>query len=254
MNSDQKTALSEYLLGIADDELILGHRNSEWCGHAPILEEDIAFANIALDEIGHASLWYKLAANLIEEDEETYPDLMVFKRDPEDFRNIQFVELPIGDWAFSMLRQYLFDSMEIIRLAALRNSVYKPLADAAVKIRQEEIYHYRHTSYWIKRLGMGTEESHRRSQDALDKLWPFASQMFQLNEYDEMMESEQIIPGLDGIHDEWTQQVKSYLQTSGLTIPEFSEFNFTREQHTRHLSILIKEMQSVARLDTQATW
>lgn len=254
MNSDLKTALSNYLVGIADDELILGHRNSEWCGHAPILEEDIAFANIALDEIGHASVWYKLAASLIEEDEETYPDQMVFRRNPEDFRNIQLVELPRGDWAFSMLRQYLFDSMEIIRLAAMRKSVYKPLAEAAAKIRQEEVYHRRHTSFWIKRLGMGTEESHGRSQNALDELWPFALQMFQLNEYDEMMQGEQITPDLQDTYNEWNEQVVLHLLASGLKIPEFPETKFTREQHTRHLPILINEMQSVARLDMQATW
>jgi ring-1,2-phenylacetyl-CoA epoxidase subunit PaaC len=254
MNSELKKVLSEYLLGIADDELILGHRDSEWCGHAPILEEDIAFANIALDEIGHASVWYKLAADLIGEDEETYPDQMVFRRDPEDFRNIQLVELPRGDWAFSMLRQYLFDSMEFIRLAATRKSIHKPLAEAAAKIRQEEIYHHRHTSYWIKRLGMGTEESHRRSQNALNELWSFTLQMFQPNEYDEMLQEEQITPDLHDIHDEWTEQVKSYLLACGLTIPVHTGTRFNRKQHTRHLPILITEMQSVARLDMQAIW
>lgn len=254
MNSELKTALSEYLLGIADDELILGHRNSEWCGHAPILEEDIAFANIALDEIGHASVWYKLAANLLDEDEETYPDVMVFTRNPEDFRNLPFVELPRGDWAFSMLRQYLFDSMEIIRLAALRQSVYQPLAYAAAKIHQEEIYHYRHSSYWIKRLGIGTEESHRRTQDALDVLWQFALQMFQINEYEEFLQGEQILPDSHDLYDEWNEQVISYLVAGGFSIPEISELNFTRKQHTQHLHILINEMQSVSRLDAGATW
>lgn len=254
MISILKIALSEYLLGIADDELILGHRNSEWCGHAPILEEDIAFANIALDEIGHSSVWYKLAAELKGEDAETFPDQMVFKRDPENFRNIQLVELPKGDWAFSMLRQYLFDAMEIIRLAAMRNSVYKPLSDAAVKIRQEEIYHHRHTSYWIKCLGLGTDESHIRSQNALNELWSFALQMFQPNKYDLLLQKAHIIPDLQNIKNDWTEQVGSYLLACGLDIPENAEIDFNREQHTRHLPIIIAEMQSVARLDLQATW
>ena len=105
-----KSALAEYLLALADDELIVGHRLSEWTGHAPILEEDIAFANLALDEIGHARLWLQLAANQLGEDPEMFPDRQVFHRPAHEFRNLPITELPNGDWAFSMLRQYLFDS------------------------------------------------------------------------------------------------------------------------------------------------
>src|SRR3972149_8426617 len=112
MSETQKKALADYLIALADDELILGHRDSEWTGHAPILEEDIAFANIALDEIGHARLWYELAADLIGEDKNTFPDKKVFFRPAQEFSCLQFVELPKGDWAFSMLRQYLFDAFE----------------------------------------------------------------------------------------------------------------------------------------------
>jgi ring-1,2-phenylacetyl-CoA epoxidase subunit PaaC len=110
MNPDLKAALAAQLLVMADDELVLGHRDSEWCGHAPILEEDIAFANIALDEIGHAVTWYGLLADLKGQDRETYPNRLVYHRDMLDFRCVQMVEQPKGDWAFSMLRQYLFDT------------------------------------------------------------------------------------------------------------------------------------------------
>ena len=172
--------LSEYLLGLADDELILGHRDSEWCGRAPILEEDIAFANIALDEIGHAALWYGLIADLTGEDPLTYPDHMVFQRSAKEFRNSQMVELPNSDWAFSIVRQYLFDAAELLRLESFKSSRYKPLAEAGVKILNEEYYHQRHNRAWMKRLSLGTEESHRRMQYALDDLWGFCTQLFSL--------------------------------------------------------------------------
>ena len=127
---------------LADDELILGQRDSEWTGHAPILEEDIAFSNIAQDELGHATIWYGLLSELTGEE----PNELVFFRDFDDFRNVTLVELPNGDWAFSMLRQYLFDAFEMVRLSQLLESLYRPVAEAAAKIRMEELYHYRHTS------------------------------------------------------------------------------------------------------------
>src|SRR5258708_18951852 len=166
--------VAAYLLALADDELILGPRDSEWTGHAPILEEDIAFANIAQDEIGHASLWYGLAHGL--GGAET--DRMVFFRSPGEYRNAPLVELPKGDWAFSMLRQYLFDAAEAERLPLLAASSHRPLAEAAAKIRTEEIYHLRHTRAWIERLAQGTNESRNRVQAALDLLWPYALQLF----------------------------------------------------------------------------
>ena len=110
MQTKLDTALHSHLVALADDELVLGHRDSEWCGRAPILEEDIAFANLALDEIGHAKVWYSLAAALSGEDPEDYPDQMVFNRPAVNFSSIQMVELPVGDWGFSMLRQFLFDA------------------------------------------------------------------------------------------------------------------------------------------------
>ena len=155
MKADLKEALAHKLLAMADDELVVGHRNSEWTGHAPILEEDIAFTNIALDEIGHAKIWYQLLADLVGENPETYPDKLVFHREATEYRNIQMVELPIGDWAFTIVRQYLLDAAEFVRLGELVQSQYQPMAEAAAKIRKEEIYHYRHTHAWLQRLGLG---------------------------------------------------------------------------------------------------
>lgn len=256
MNSEQIKALNEYLLTMGDDELILGHRDSEWSGHAPIIEEDIAFANIALDEIGHASVWYSLLAELISKDPQTYPDQLVFFRDPKDYRNIQLVELPKGDWAFSMLRQYMFDVFENKNLVALTSSRYSPLAEAAAKIRTEEIYHLRHTSAWIKRLGLGTEESNSRLQNALDQIWPLARQLFSPLKFEKILVSEDYVPARDQLEQEWKSEVIPFLRESELEVPDSvsAQSQMTREKHTPHLQVLITEMQWVAKLDSQAKW
>ena len=182
MNTNSPEELAEYRLGLGDDEMILAHRNSEWAGHAPILEEDIAFANIALDEMGHAAAWYRLVAELREQSPESYPDELVFGRTTSEFRNMQVVELPNGDWAFSLLRQYLFDALETVRLERLAESEWAPLAETAAKIRPEELYHVRHTEAWVRRLGLGTQESNERMQQAMDELYPYALQFFENGE------------------------------------------------------------------------
>ncbi len=253
MNPELKDALAAYLIALADDELILGHRDSEWCGHAPILEEDIAFANIALDEIGHARVWYELAADLLGKDRETYPDELVYRRAASDFRSTQFVELPKGDWAFSMLRQYLFDSFEMVRLDLLVHSAYQPIADVAAKIRVEEIYHLRHTSAWVRRLGLGTEESNRRMQAACDHLVR-ASIGLSANHLGEVL-TRGYVPSQLSILTRWGQTVLPFLQQSGLTVPPL--FNIapqSREQHSEYLAPLLADLQQVARAYPDAKW
>lgn len=257
MRAELEKALEIYLLSMGDDELILGHRNSEWCGHAPILEEDIAFANIALDEIGHASVWYSLLAELVGEDPEKYPDRLVFFREAEAFRNAQIVELPKGDWAFSMLRQYLFDVYEDEHLLALSESAYRPLAEAAAKIRMEEIYHLRHTTAWVKRLGLGTEESNQRLQSALTDLWPLASQLFVHDGDQPAPVSGDYVPAGEKLRHEWENRVAPFLEESGLAVPKTGsepDEMIGRDKHSSHLKVLLTEMQSVARLDEQASW
>jgi ring-1,2-phenylacetyl-CoA epoxidase subunit PaaC len=255
MNPELEEVLAAYLLAVADDELVLGHRNSEWCGHAPILEEDIAFANIALDEIGHARVWYQLLADLLDKDYETYPDELVYRRDASEFRCAQFVELPKGDWAFSMLRQYLFDSFEKLRLEGLLKSSYQPLADAAAKIRAEEIYHHRHTSAWVRRLGLGTEESNRRMQRALDELLPYAQQLVTRFRGEHRLVEVRYIPDSSLLWGEWLKVVVPYLRESGLTVPELSGVPAaSREGHTSYLAPLIEDLQQVARAYPDAKW
>ncbi|MCW5876700.1 MAG: phenylacetate-CoA oxygenase subunit PaaC [Anaerolineales bacterium] len=249
-------ALARYLIALADDELILGHRNSEWTGHAPILEEDIAFANLALDEIGHSRLWYELAADLLGEDRARFPDRQVFLRPAEEFRNLQLVELPRGDWAFSMLRQYLFDVFEQHRLAGLSESTQASLAEVAARIRTEEIYHLRHTRAWVTRLGLGTEESNRRMQAALDALWPYARGLGGALPGEAGLPAG-VVPDSAALYEAWLAEVSAFLAEAGLTIQPGSpdlQSPISRADHSSDFAALIEEMQSVARLDPEATW
>jgi ring-1,2-phenylacetyl-CoA epoxidase subunit PaaC len=252
MDDALRQLLSERLLAMADDELILAHRNSEWAGHAPILEEDIAFANIALDEMGHASIWYGLRGELTGED----TDQLIFFRNAGQYRNVQLVELPKGDWAFSMVRQYLFDAAENIQLGHLKASAYRPLAEAAAKIATEEAYHLRHTGLWLRRLGLGTEESHARTQTALDSLWPYAQQLFVPFPDDALLASAGIIPDAAILRREWEGRVRPFLAECGLSTPDeaLPRRDIPRAEQTEHLMALLAEMQSVSRLDPEAEW
>ncbi|MBK7897645.1 MAG: phenylacetate-CoA oxygenase subunit PaaC [Anaerolineaceae bacterium] len=251
MNQAIQQILTQKLLALADDELILAHRNSEWIGHAPILEEDIALANIAQDELGHANLWFELHQTLTGDD----PDELAFFREAAQFRNVQFVELPRGDWAFTMLRQYLFDAYELLLLDQLQYGRYQPLAQACAKVRNEEIYHLRHTSSWIKRLGLGTEESNRRTQAALDELWPYAQQLFVPLPGESILVDEKIVPNLGRLHESWLERVRPFLTAAHLTIPSNqTPPTNNRSNHTHHLTTLLADMQKVARLNREAVW
>lgn len=254
IDKGSSAALSDLLLALADDELILGHRDSEWCGCAPILEEDIAFANIALDEIGHAMLWYGLLSQLQAQDPDSYPDRLVFTRFPDEFRNIQMVELPNGDWAFSMLRQFLFDAAEAVRLASFVMSQFTPLAEIAAKIRKEEIYHYRHTHAWVRRLGLGTEESHMRMQKALDELWPYALQLFVPLPGEELLVEAGIILQNASHKAGWQERVRPVLEECKLSIPAVQTPDVNRTRHTPHLKLLVDDLQAVASLEPESEW
>jgi len=238
------TLLARNVLALADDSLLLGHRNSEWAGHAPILEEDIAFANLALDELGHAQLWYELHQELTGRE----PDETIFFRDAADYLNIQLVELPKGDWAFSMLRQYLFDAYENVLLAHLVNSSNARVAEIAAKQRPEEMYHLRHTAHWVKRLGLGAAESHRRMTAALNELWAYALQLFAPLENAQALTDANILPNPRALQTEWENQVGAHLTASALAVPAARAPRAkSRSEHTAHLRELLTEMQEVAR-------
>ena len=248
MTAKTNPARAEPVLAWADDEMILAHRDSEWTGHAPILEEDIAFANLALDEMGHAQLWYRLVAELRGEDPETYPDRLIFTRPAAEYRNLRLVELPRGDWAFSMLRHYLFDALEHVRLAAQRGAAEPRIRAVASKITPEEMYHLRHTSAWVTRLGQGTRESHGRMQAAMAGLWPSVSQMFASDFIGEVLDPAEL-------RRSWESIALPHLKAAGLEPASSLEPDMAdRTVHTPHLNALLQEMQQVARAEPEATW
>ena len=255
MNEDLRRAAADYVLSLADDEMILSHRDSEWTGHAPILEEDIAFANIALDEMGHALLWYQVYSELVGEDPERWPDRLVFQRDADEFRHTPLVELPNGDWARSMLRQFLFDAAELVWLEDLANSAYAPIAAVARKIVNEERYHDRHTRAWVRRLGLGTDESRRRMQQALHGLWPYLADLTAPRPLEEMLVAAGVCPSAAAVRSRWLADVLPTLEAINLRVPEgFPPSPFDRRHHTSDLAALVAEMQSVARLEPEGVW
>lgn len=250
MNDVTQTALTRRLLALADDELLLAHRDAEWTGHAPILEEDIALANLAQDELGHAMLWYEQIEVLTGD----APDDLAFFRNPDAFRNAQLVELPKGDWAFTMLRHYLFDVYETLLLAELVASRNARIAAAAAKMQREELYHLRHTQTWVSRLGLGSDEANRRMQAALNVLWPLAGQLFVPLPDDPRLTAEGIFPDVAALYAPWHDRAAIHLAAAALAVPDGPPLAAPRTEHTPHLAALLDDMQRVARSDPEATW
>lgn len=247
----QRTALVERLMALADDELVLGHRNSEWTGHAPILEEDIAIANVAQDEIGHAVLWYGLIQALSGHD----PDRLAYFRSADGFRNAPLVDRPKGDWAFTMLRQFMFDVYEAELLAHLVGSSYLPMAEVAAKVQREELFHLRHSQAWVVRLAQGTEESKERLTNALRALWPLLPGLLEPLPGDKKLASEGVIPRAEELAAAVTERIAGVLLDCGLTVPRAPAGPHAGSRTSRDddvLSQLLAEMQGVARSDSEA--
>lgn len=244
-----KDPLIAKLTALADDEVILAQRLSEWVAHAPILEEDIAIANFAQDELGHAKLYLELRAELDGSD----PDALVFLRDPLDYRNAVLVELPKGDWAFTMVRQYLFDTYEALWLAEAAQSRYTPLAETAQRILAEERFHLKHSGLWLKRLGQGTAESRARAQAALAALFPYARQLFVPLDGEGALAEAGIVPELKPLEARYLEAVAGEVADAGLALPQGGYTPTRRSEHSEHLWPLLAELQSVARWDKEAT-
>ncbi|WP_407571997.1 1,2-phenylacetyl-CoA epoxidase subunit PaaC [Deinococcus altitudinis] len=248
MTAELRAALIARLTALADDELLLSHRLAEWTGHAPILEEDIALANIAQDELGHATSWLELRRVLDGSD----PDRLAFHRPPAEFRNCALTELPKGDWAFTMLRQYLYDAWEAIYQDAARNSSYAPLAQAAALALREERFHLQHTALWVERLSMGTPESERRMKAALTQLWPYALGLFEPLEGEEMAIMAGVLPDPAALKRRWLELVTAGLTRFGMAPPDARPV--PRGTRTEHLAPLLAEFQQVARQHPEAVW
>ena len=252
---DRNAALFEFLLRMGDNTLILGHRVSEWCGHAPVIEEDIALANTALDLIGQTQLWLGLAGEV--EGQGRDADRLAFHRDAWDFRNVLLVELPNGDLGRTLMRQFLFDAWHSITLARLQTSPEARIAEIAEKASKEVTYHLERSADLVVRLGDGTDESHTRMQSALDYLWPYSGEVFIGDAGDAELASAGIAPDPATLRDEYDTLVHRILSEATLTRPE-GDFAHSGgrsgTRHSEHLGHLLTEMQWLQRAYPDATW
>lgn len=240
---------------MGDNSLVLGHRVSEWCGVAPVIEEDIALANTALDLIGQTQFWLGLAGEV--EGKGRDADALAFKRDVWDFRNVLLVEQPNGDFGRTMMRQFLFDGWHLAYLKALMASSHGQIAAIAEKSVKEVTYHFERSSDTVIGLGDGTAESHKRMQDALDRLWPFVGELFISDDVDAAMVADGIAPDPASLRAEYDALLAQVLGAATLTIPEG---DFTHKggkngvRHTEHLGHMLTQMQWLQRAYPDATW
>ena len=247
-------SLAAFLLSLADDRLILGHRLSEWCGHGPILEEDIALTNISLDLIGQANLLLELAGRI--EGQGRSADALAYFREAVEFRNMLIVELPRGDFAFTVARQFLVSLFAVLHLDRLQHSRHAHLAGIAAKALKEARYHARHGADWVLRLGDGTEESHHRIQAAFEELWRYAGEMFEMDEAERALAADGVAVERAGLLEPWKQEVSRVMGAATLTVPAdgFMHRGGREGRHTEHLGHLLAEMQIVARSFPGAEW
>ncbi len=250
----ETTALKEFLYKMADDQLILGHRNSEWTGFGPLLEEDIAFSSMAQDKIGHSLALYQLLHALGEQD----PDTVAFMRNSEQFHNSVFTELPNQEYDFSLVRHFLYDIAEALRFELLSNSAYEPLAQVARKFRGELRYHTLHAKTWITQLGTATDESKSRLQKALDEAMPYALGMFEESPYESELINTGIFAGEKELQTRWLVKIEQTLAQTELILPDWKIIQpimgGRRGEHSIHLQPLLDEMSEVFRIEPGAEW
>jgi ring-1,2-phenylacetyl-CoA epoxidase subunit PaaC len=246
----EETPLITQLLARADDALILGHRLSEWTGRAPMLEEELALANIALDLIGQARLLYSYAGTLTGHTE----DQLAYLRDTPAWRNCLITELPNGDFAFSIARLLLVTACTDPFWRAAINSTDSAIGAIAAKAEKETAYHLRHAAEWLIRLGDGTAESHRRAQTALDDLWPYSGELFTADEPSSIDTG--ILPDPAAVGDTWNATIDSVIARATLTRPAdgWMQSGGRTGRHTEHLGYLLADMQYLQRTYPNATW
>lgn len=250
----QKTAIKDLIYRTADDVLILGHRNSEWTALGPILEEDIAFSSMAQDKIGHSFALYQILNSMGEAD----PDTIAFTRNEKEFKCCHLVEYPIGDYAFSLMRHFLFDASQAIRFDMLAGSSFVSLSNVAKKFRGEIKYHTMHADTWIIQLGNSTEESKARIQTALNECFPLALGIFEPSEYEEIVITGNIFPGEKILQDRWVEIIKPVLAKANLIMPDLNttspSYGGRKGYHTEYLQSLLNEMTEVYSIDPEAEW
>ena len=243
-----------FVLRLADTALILAQRNAEWCGHAPVLEEDIALTNVALDHIGQARSLLTLAGEL--EGQGRDEDALAFLRNEREYRNVTMLELPNGDFARTVLRAFLWASFMKLLCEALASSSNAQLAAIAAKSLKEVRYHRQHTGDWVVRLGDGTDESARRMAEALALLWPYTAEWFADDDIDRQAQASGLGPAWSTLKDGWLAEVQPVLAEANLVPLAETPFRTTgkRGVHSEHMGFLLAEMQSLARAFPGATW
>ena len=246
--------LIDYTLHLADNALIIGHRNSEWCGHGPVLEQDIAISNIALDYIGQARNFYQYAAQL--KGNSATEDSLAYLREVIDFKNCLLVELPNGDWGQTILRLFFFSTYQYFLYQQLQNSANEQLAAIAEKALKEVTYHIRWSSEWVIRLGDGTEESKQRMLQAVDELWSYTGEIFQAVSYELIAVSEGFGVNLMSIKNNWDNKIRSVFEEATLPLPAdaWMQSGGKEGRHSEHLGYVLGEMQFLQRAYPGAEW
>ena len=252
--SVSETPLVLYALRRADDALILGHRLSEWCGQAPALEEDMAFANMGLDLLGQARELYSYAAKV--EGQGNDEDKFAYLRDIRQYRNLLLLEQPNGDFAHTMVRQFFYAGFADLYWRAMMKSSDATLAAIAAKSEKESAYHLRHSSEWIVRLGDGTEESHLRAQTAIDDLWAFTGEMFHIDESERALIESGIAVDPVTQRPQWLKTVSDIVSEATLVLPrsDWMQQGGRSGRHSEHLGHLLSELQSMPRTFPGVTW
>jgi len=246
--------IEAYAVRLGDDALVLGHRLSEWCSNAPYLEEDLALANVALDYIGRARMFFTYAAEL--RGDGTTEDDYAFLRDNREFLNLLINELPRGDFAYSMARQFFVDVFNLAFLEKLRHSTDKTLAGIAAKAIKETRYHLRRSRDWMLRLGDGTQESHARLQSAVEELWGFTPELFQADEIESSLAEQGIAVDRTQLEDGWRREVDRVLREANIDIPEqtWQVDGGRAGVHTEYLGHMLAEMQFMQRAYPGLEW
>ena len=252
--TDLANHLNNYVIGLADDSLILGQRLSEWCSNGPFLEEDLALSNVALDFLGRAQMLYNYAADL--EGEQTSADDLAFLRDAREYKNNLINELPIGDFGYTIARQFILDSYGVLFMQALTDSSDATLAAIAAKAIKESTYHLRRSRDWVLRLGDGTEESHQRIQDAFDQLWGYTAELFEMTDSETALLSTGVSVDKAQLQARWLSSVKQTLDEATLSIPtdEWSISGGRSGIHTEHLGQILAELQYLQRAYPGVSW
>lgn len=244
----------DYLLYLADTALILGQRLGEWCGHGPVLEQDLAMTNISLDYIGRSRLIYQYVASISES--ETDEDRLAFLRDEREFKNLLLAEHPNVDFAYTVARQFLLDAFQFPYFTALSKSSDSQLAGIAEKTVKETAYHLKWSAEWLIRLGDGTDVSHQKIQTAINELWPFTGELFTATDYELSMLEMQIAPDLQRIQMSWNEKLREVLSEAKLSMPEnqWMQSGGKNGLHTEAMGYILTEMQYMQRSYPGLTW